>query len=76
MSNNGEPVEDDGIKTVNCPQCSTSISVSLPLSAKIETITTAKEDNSREFDASDLDRPRENQWQCPDGHTVEVLYDW
>lgn len=67
---------DGGITTVKCPECSGAVATALPQYAEIVSIITNPQNNEHEIGSSEIERPRENQIQCDNGHTLSILYDW
>lgn len=68
--------QDGGLSDIECPECSKSVSISLPRNAAIASIIADPQNNKHNNNAAALERPREYRNTCPGGHTISILYDW
>ena len=65
-----------GMLTTECPDCSDDLGVSLPCCADIISIIAHSRSEKHDTDRGPIERPREHQTQCANGHTLSILYDW
>ncbi|WP_449404329.1 hypothetical protein [Halapricum desulfuricans] len=68
--------EDGGITSVECPECSDNVDVTLPWSANIVSIIVQPQTKEHDLDRTAIERPREHQTSCVNGHILSILYDW
>ena len=68
--------EDGGLTSVECPDCSCDVNVGLPRSATIVSVIAHPQNAAHDAESAEIERPRTNQTQCANGHTVSILYDW
>lgn len=73
MADNGG---DGGITTVECPECSDAVTTALPHYAEVVSVITNPQNNEHDIGSNEIERPRENQIQCGNEHTLSILYDW
>lgn len=65
-----------GIRSIDCPECAEGIDISVPYSAEIVSVITHPQTDEHEVARTEIDRPRENEIQCGNAHTVSIRYDW
>lgn len=65
-----------GITNISCPECKDRVETSVPCSADIASIIANPENDTHGIDRTAMERSRENKLQCPNGHTLSILYDW
>ena len=65
-----------GLTSVTCPKCSDDVETSLPHNAEVVSIITNPQGEEHDADSTSIERPRTQQIQCANAHTVSILYDW
>lgn len=64
-----------GITTVQCPECDSEVTVSLPRDAEILSLTTTPE-TAPDRGESGATRTRTVEMPCSKDHPVTVFFDW
>lgn len=68
--------ENDAFKNIECPNCSTDVTLSLPRSATITSVVAGSPNTTHDADDDATERRREHEKSCSNGHTISVVYDW
>jgi fructose-1,6-bisphosphatase/sedoheptulose 1,7-bisphosphatase-like protein len=68
--------QSGGITSVECPECSDHVGISLPISADIASIVACRQGEEHDVKETVIDRPRKHQTSCVNDHLLSVLYDW